>query len=109
MLSGYNFKEVDVDFLATADLSGIHLLDVRTDAEVSRGVIAGSIHLPLHLLPMRADEIPQDKPVIIYCNSGARSAQACAFMAAKGHTNMHNLSGGIMAWARSGKPLAAPV
>lgn len=107
MLNGYGFKEVDVDYLAGADLSNVHLLDVRTDAEVSRGIIAGAVHLPLHLLPMRADDIPQDKPVIIYCNSGARSAQACAFMAAKGHTNMHNLSGGIMAWARSGKPLAA--
>lgn len=108
MLNGYGFKEVDVDYLAGVDLGNVHLLDVRTDAEVSRGIIAGAIHLPLHLLPMRADDIPQDKPVVIYCNSGARSAQACAFMAAKGHANMHNLAGGIMAWARSGKPLAAP-
>lgn len=107
MFGGYNFKEVDVDYLAGVDMAGIHLLDVRTDAEVSRGIIDGATHLPLHLLPMRADDIPQDKPVIIYCNSGARSAQACAFMAAKGYTNMLNLSGGIMAWMRAGKPLAA--
>lgn len=105
MFGGYNFKEVDVDYLASVDLNSIHLLDVRTDAEVSRGVIEGAIHLPLHLIPMRGDDIPKDKPVIIYCNSGARSAQACAFMAAKGYTNMHNLSGGIMAWMRAGKPL----
>lgn len=105
MFGGYNFKEVDVDFVANADPHSIHLIDVRTDAEVARGVIQGAKHIPLHLLPFHADEIPTDKPVIIYCNSGARSAQACAFMAARGYTNMHNMVGGILAWARSGRPL----
>jgi rhodanese-related sulfurtransferase len=106
MFGMYNIKELDVDSLDT-NKQQIHLIDVRTEGEVSRGVIGGAIHIPLHLLPLRTTEIPQDRPVVIYCNSGARSAQACAFMAAKGFDNMHNLSGGIMAWARSGKPLAA--
>lgn len=106
MFGMYNIKELDVEAL-DAGKDQIHLIDVRTEGEVSRGVINGAIHIPLHLLPLRAADIPQDKPVVIYCNSGARSAQACAFMAAKGFENMHNLSGGIMAWARSGKPLSA--
>ena len=106
MFGMYNIKELDVDALE-AGKSQIHLIDVRTEGEVSRGLIDGAIHIPLHLLPLRAADIPQNKPVVIYCNSGARSAQACAFMAAKGFENMHNLSGGIMAWARSGKPLSA--
>jgi rhodanese-related sulfurtransferase len=104
MFGMYNIKELDVDALE-AGKDQIHLIDVRTEGEVSRGVINGAIHIPLHMLPLRAADIPQDKPVVIYCNSGGRSAQACAFMAAKGFENMHNLSGGIMAWARSGKPL----
>ena len=104
MFGGYNFKEVDVDFVANADPHAIHLVDVRTEAEVSRGVIEGAIHIPLHLIPFHADEFPHDKPVIIYCNSGARSAQACAFMASKGFNNMHNMVGGVVAWARAGKP-----
>lgn len=108
MYGMYNFKEVGVDFLDGNDRDAIHLIDVRTEAEVARGIIDGAIHIPLHLLPLRAGEIPQDKPVVIYCNSGARSAQACAFMSAKGFDNMHNLAGGIMAWARSGKPIAYP-
>lgn len=105
MFGMYNIKELDVETLE-AGKDQIHLIDVRTEGEVSRGVIDGAIHIPLHLLQLRAADIPQNKPVVIYCNSGARSAQACAFMAAKGFDNMHNLSGGIMAWARSGKPLA---
>ncbi len=106
MFGMYNIKEMDVDALATAK-EDIHLIDVRTEGEVARGVIDGAIHIPLHLLPLRSEEIPQDRPVVIYCNSGARSAQACAFMSAKGFSNMHNLAGGILAWARSGKPLSA--
>ena len=100
------FKEVDPHFIIEA--TDAHLIDVRTEAEVAQGMIDGAIHIPLHLLPLRASDVPQDKPVIIYCRSGARSAQACAFMAAQGYPNMHNLAGGIMSWARSGKPLSAP-
>lgn len=106
MFGRHQFKEVDVQFLIGMDKTALHLIDVRTEAEVARGAIDGAIHIPLHLLPLRAHEIPADKQVVVYCNSGARSAQACAFMAAKGHENMHNLSGGIMAWARSGLPLS---
>jgi rhodanese-related sulfurtransferase len=105
-LSG--FKEVDPAYVAELAAKGAHLIDVRTEAEVAQGVIDGAIHIPLHLLPLRAADIPQDKPVVIYCRSGARSAQACAFMASKGYDNMHNLSGGIMAWARSGNMLSLP-
>jgi rhodanese-related sulfurtransferase len=105
-LSG--FKEVDPSYVAELAAKGAHLIDVRTEAEVAQGVIDGAIHIPLHLLPLRAADIPQDKPVVIYCRSGARSAQACAFMASKGYENMHNLSGGIMAWARSGNMLSLP-
>lgn len=106
MFGMHKFKEVDVQFLVGKGSDAVHLIDVRTEAEVARGAIGGAIHIPLHLLPLRAHEIPTDTPVVIYCNSGARSAQACAFMAAKGHENMHNLSGGILAWARSGMPMS---
>lgn len=105
-LSG--FKEIDPALVEELAAKGAHLIDVRTEAEVAQGVIGGAIHIPLHLLPLRAADIPQDKPVVIYCRSGARSAQACAFMAAKGYDNMHNLAGGIMAWARSGNGLSRP-
>ena len=100
------FKEIDAHTVKAIAASGAHLIDVRTADEVAHGVIDGAIHIPLHLLPLRAADIPQDKPVVMYCRSGARSAQACSFMASKGYDNMHNLSGGIMAWARSGNVLS---
>ena len=103
------FKEVDPDFVMDVAAKGAHLIDVRTEAEVAQGVIGGAVHIPLHLLPLRAGDVPQDKPVVIYCRSGARSAQACAFMAAQGFENMHNLAGGILSWARSGNLLINPL
>ncbi len=106
MFGVYGIKEVDVQFLHERK-DDIHLIDVRTESEVAAGVIDGAIHIPLHLLPLKAGEIPQHKTVVIYCRSGARSAQACAFMQQKGYDNMHNLSGGIAAWARAGKPIAS--
>jgi rhodanese-related sulfurtransferase len=82
------------------------LIDVRTDEEVGRGMIAGARHIPLHLLPSRIDTIERDRSVVFYCQSGARSMQASAFLAARGWPEVYNLNGGIVAWVRSGLPVA---
>lgn len=104
----YGFKEIDVQGLEVLIAnSGCMLIDVRTDAEVSRGAIAGAVHLPLHLLPLKAQDLPTDKPVVFYCQSGGRSAQASAFAASKGLAEVYNLQGGVMGWIRSGKPLSS--
>jgi rhodanese-related sulfurtransferase len=81
------------------------LVDVRTDQEVARGLIAGALHMPLHAVPVRRAELPVDGPTVIYCQSGMRSAQACAWLAAQGYRNLYNLSGGILSWARAGEML----
>ncbi len=104
----FGFKEVDVQGLERLqENSGCLLVDVRTDAEVSRGGIGGAIHIPLHLLPMKVQDLPHDKPIVFYCQSGGRSAQACAFVASRGLNDVYNLQGGIIGWIRTGKPLAA--
>jgi rhodanese-related sulfurtransferase len=86
----------------------ITLLDVRTDAEVARGIIAGAKHIPLNLLPARYTELDPKAITVIYCASGGRSAQATAWLSAKGFGHVHNLQGGVTAWARSGLPLMPP-
>ena len=104
----FGFREVDAQGLEQLqDGPGCMLIDVRTDAEVSRGGIAGATHIPLHLLPMKVQDLPTDRPVVFYCQSGGRSAQACAFVTSRGLNDVYNLQGGIIGWIRSGKPLAA--
>lgn len=83
------------------------LIDVRTEQEVLRGTIEGARHIPLQQLPQRFNEIGRDLPVVFYCQSGARSMQASLFLSARGWTQVYNLDGGVIAWTKSGLPLAA--
>jgi rhodanese-related sulfurtransferase len=104
----YGIKEVDPVGLQNMQAEGeVILVDVRTEQEFAAGAIAGAKFLPLHMLPLAGDQLPADKTIVFYCRSGARSGQACAFMASKGYNKVYNLQGGIMAWARAGLALAA--
>lgn len=104
----FGFKEVDVLGLQQLqDGAECLLIDVRTEAEVARGGIGGAVHIPLHLLPMKVQDLPKDKTLVFYCQSGGRSAQACAFVSSKGLGAVYNLEGGIIGWIRSGKPLSS--
>ncbi len=103
-------RELDADELANWLSRGekIRLIDVRTPAEVARGVIPKAEVLPLHLLPLQANDLPAHPKVVFYCRSGARSAQACLFMNTRGRNEVYNLRGGIIAWLRSGLPVSIP-
>lgn len=82
------------------------LLDVRNHDEVAHGAIPGAVHIPLHLLPMRWNELEDEAPVAIYCHSGIRSMHACEYLAQQGYTQLFNLQGGILAWSAAGLPIA---
>ena len=104
---GMSIKEVDAFGLQQMQAGGeVVMIDVRTDVEFAQGSIQGAKHLPLHMLPLMADQLENAKPVVLICRSGARSAQACAFLAQKGFQNVYNLRGGVMALAQAGLALA---
>jgi rhodanese-related sulfurtransferase len=88
--------------------SPVTLLDVRTEPEVARGLIAGAKHIPLNMLPGRYQELNPQETLVVYCQSGARSAQACAWLAAQGFARVYNLQGGLLAWNRAGLALTMP-
>lgn len=75
------------------------LIDVREPWEVEICSIGGE-HIPMGEILERAYEIKKDIPVIIHCRSGARSSNVInALEMQLGLTNLHNLKGGILAWA----------
>lgn len=80
---------------------GWQALDVRLDEEVTEGVIAGVVHIELSELGARAGEIDPDRPVVVICRSGVRSAMAVAALRPAGY-DAHNLDGGMLAWAEAG-------
>jgi len=98
-----SFKEIDsVTLTSLASTEPVTLVDVRTDEEAARGIIHSALHIPLHLLPLRALELEGDNPLVFYCHSGIRSAQACSFMAGQGRKNLFNLRGGVLGWGAAG-------
>ncbi len=93
------------------DPEAVRLIDVRSVEEMAQGMIAGGEAMPLHLVPLRASEImSSDRPVVLYCRSGARSAQAAMFLVNQGGNpeRIINLRGGIMDWVRQGNHVVAP-
>ena len=86
--------------------ASLRLIDVRTDAEIARGKIPQGMALPLHLLPLRMHDLDKAAKTVFYCQVGGRSAQAAAFAAANGFSDVYNLQGGITAWAHAGLPIA---
>jgi len=97
-----------VDVAAVKALQGnpdVVILDVREPYEYEAGHIPGVTLIPLGELPNRLAEVPTDKPVIVTCRSGNRSGQAVNFLRQQGYTNVHNMSGGFIAWERAGYPV----
>lgn len=83
------------------------VLDVREDSEVAAGRIGGAKHIPLGSLKKRIDDIEKykDKPVVVYCRSGNRSASAAQQLTAAGFQDVVNLQGGIQAWQSANMPV----
>ena len=84
------------------------LLDVREAWEWQLARIEGSQHLPMGEIPARIDNLDKSHPTVVICHHGVRSLQVVAFLARLGFANLHNLQGGIDAWARNVDP-AVPV
>jgi NADPH-dependent 2,4-dienoyl-CoA reductase/sulfur reductase-like enzyme/rhodanese-related sulfurtransferase len=73
------------------------LLDVRDEDEHNQGFIPGSQHISLPELRQRVNELPKDKEIIVYCQTGQRSYFACRFLIQKGF-KAKNLSGAFRTW-----------
>lgn len=76
--------------------AGAVLLDVRTPGEFSRGHVEGAINIPVHELSARRDEVPRGDGVVVYCQSGQRSAIAARQLEADGY-EVYDL-GSLSAW-----------
>ncbi len=88
-----------------ADLSTVILLDVRTPEEFKCGTITGATNIPLDELRERLDEIPQDKPIYVYCAIGLRGYLAQKILTARGFSDVKNLSGGYKTYSNATAPV----
>ena len=83
------------------------ILDVRSSEEFEGpdGRVAGSVLIPLPDLEARAGTLPADRPVVVVCHSGSRSALATQQLLKAGRHQVANLRGGLSRWAAEGYPL----
>ncbi|MFA5083198.1 MAG: cyclic nucleotide-binding domain-containing protein [Hydrogenophilaceae bacterium] len=80
---------------------GAQLVDVRLEEDFSRGTLPGAINIPLYLLRIKAAQLDRQRPVLLFCNDGRRSATA-AFLLAQSGFETHILAAG-MAEFRNGE------
>ena len=84
----------------------LQILDVRQpyEWEICSLDEHGADLVPLGQLPDSLDRVRDDRPVVVYCRSGGRSARAVRLLRRRGYENAVNLEGGILAWAQEIDP-----
>lgn len=83
----------------------LRLVDVREANEWMQAHVSGAMHAPLSMLAERLPRFPSDKPIVFYCLSGARSAQAVALCRKLGLPHDTHMAGGIKGWMAAGLPV----
>lgn len=101
--------EITVQDLHAMKLAAVpfELIDVRTEAEVAICKLEGSKHIPLGELARRLEYLAVDRPLVVHCKGGARSAQAVAQLRDHGYDQAVSLRGGILAWIDTFDPSMA--
>jgi adenylyltransferase/sulfurtransferase len=80
------------------------LLDVREPLELAICKLDQAVHIPMKLLPEQLHKLQKDKEIVVMCRSGSRSLHVQSFLKSQGFTNVKNLKGGILDWARKIDP-----
>jgi rhodanese-related sulfurtransferase len=84
------------------------VVDVRESSEYSQAHILNSLHIPLSVFGNQLNKLEKYKvsPLIVNCNSGHRSMQACRILKKNGYDKVYNMRGGILAWQNANLPVS---
>jgi rhodanese-related sulfurtransferase len=82
----------------------LQLLDVRELWEFNTARIDGSVLIPMGEISARLGELDGEADIVVICHHGGRSMQVSAFLERQGFSKVHNLTGGVDAWARAIDP-----
>ena len=92
------------DWLADSQRPQPLLLDVREPWELALCAIPGATSMPMASVPLRLGELPEDQDIVVICHHGGRSMQVAMFLNSRGFEAIHNLTGGVHAWAHEVDP-----
>lgn len=99
--------EISIEEAARLREAGAFVLDVREPYEYAEEHIDGATLIPLGELPARLSEVPRDKQVVVVCRSGNRSQSGRDVLRNAGFSSVASMTGGLIRWNASGKPLVA--
>jgi hydroxyacylglutathione hydrolase len=85
---------------------GAVAVDVRAPREREQKAVAGSVGVPLNHLLERVQELPRDRPLLLYCAGGYRSSIAASLLQRAGFTEVGEIAGGLAAWETANLPLS---
>ncbi|MEZ5651328.1 MAG: rhodanese-like domain-containing protein [Burkholderiaceae bacterium] len=80
------------------------VVDLRAANEFAGGHLRNARNIPPEQLPQRTTELPQQRPVLLYCRSGVNSVRAVQQLKRAGRDEVFSLTGGIQAWQQAGLP-----
>lgn len=86
-------RRAPVEVVTEALKAGAKIVDVRTPREFASGAYRGAVNIPLHMLRGRLKDIPKNRPVVLYCASGTRSATAARILEKAGYQRVVNAGG----------------
>jgi hydroxyacylglutathione hydrolase len=81
------------------------LLDVRETNEFEEFRAPGAVLVPTSLFMTRVADLPADRPLMVVCHLGSRSAAVAGYLIRAGRSDVVNVAGGMDAWERAGLPL----
>ena len=84
------------------DWKNFYIVDARDAVQFNRDHIPGAVNIEWRQVLARRSELPKDKPILIYCNTGSLSAQAGFALRIAGYDNLRILQGGMEAWQAKG-------
>ena len=100
----YTIQQVD-KLKSIAKSKNALLVDVREPSEFTSGHIPGAINIPLRTLTQNLDKITQNRPVILYCTTGYRTAMGVMSLKMLGYNNVSGFPPSIQGWKAAGEPL----
>jgi rhodanese-related sulfurtransferase len=107
--SGGSIPSIDVheaNRRRTDPAAGVLIVDVRERDEFAAVRLESGVALvPMSSFAMRFGELPRDRPLLLMCASGSRSAAATAHLLRNGYPDVANVTGGITEWERAGLPV----
>jgi rhodanese-related sulfurtransferase len=101
---GPETPEVTVDVARARAAEGAVVLDVREPDEWRAGHVEDSLWIPMREVGTRQHEIPDDRPLVVICRSGARSGKIVTALVQAGYDAV-NVGGGLKAWVAAGHPV----